>query len=206
MRPICMTHPFDWAGGADDRKCNDNSNYIRLGRARDNFLGDRTGRRAAASGLGRRVRSRTRRYRPMTRCSRSSTAPSVAEPRSPRPDGPGNQLLRSRPQKPARRHAGRVTGRGNASGCRHQGDAVMPIDQALCGVASSSSPSGHLVLLSCSSRPMLRAATWRALTIRGRSLLRDGTTSPSAATTLGPLRIGTATEQLPRLISSTVVA
>ena len=56
-------------------------------------------------------------------------------------------------------------------------------------------------------RPMPCAATWRAATSRGRSRLRLGTTMPTAATT-GPWfrRIGTATEQAPRLISSLVCA
>lgn len=66
--------------------------------------------------------------------------------------------------------------------------------------------AGQPGLVSCSRRPMLRAATWRALTMRGRSVRSDGTTKPRAATTRMPLRIGTATEQLPKLISSTVVA
>lgn len=52
---------------------------------------------------------------------------------------------------------------------------------------------------------MPSAATWRAATSRGRSFFSDGTTMSSAATTRVPLRIGTATEQPPALISSTVV-
>ncbi len=50
------------------------------------------------------------------------------------------------------------------------------------------------------------AATCSAETNRGRSFLSEATTMPSDATTSGPRRIGTATEQAPRLISSTVVA
>ena len=53
---------------------------------------------------------------------------------------------------------------------------------------------------------MPRAATWSAATSRGRSLPSFGSTMPSAATTVSPRRIGTATEQAPSVISSTVVA
>ena len=49
-------------------------------------------------------------------------------------------------------------------------------------------------------------ATCSAATCLARSFLRLGTTMPSEATTAEPARIGTATEQAPRLISSTVVA
>ena len=54
--------------------------------------------------------------------------------------------------------------------------------------------------------PIPRAATCSAATRRGRSLPSRGSTMPSAATTDSSRRIGTATEQAPSDISSTVVA
>jgi hypothetical protein len=57
-----------------------------------------------------------------------------------------------------------------------------------------------------SVRPMPLAATWSAATARLRSRSRLSTTTPIAATTSCRRRTGTATENAPRDISSSVVA
>ncbi len=90
-----------------------------------------------------------------------------------------------------------------ATWVRRSGLAMVSVNGVAAGPGYASLP---LVGIGASARPMPRAATWSAATSFGLSRFRLGTTMPSAATTSPRRRIGTPTEQAPRLISSTVVA
>ena len=97
-------------------------------------------------------------------------------------------------------------------------DAVDPTrtasDPPSGDAADRAGPAGHhrartaVTRGHARERPIPCAATRRPVTNRDLSRLRFGTTTPTAATTTssGPARIGTATEQAPSVISSTVVA